>query len=98
MAFNKDKSEAAKSMFTSSVKGFANVAAVGVTFVTTPLVFELTKGWVHGFTARNYGPEWTDVTGPAWFVILAAANFFGARASLATALVFGGFALAARIF
>lgn len=98
MAFNKDKSETAKSIFTSSVTGLANVAAFAAAFLATPAIYGLSADWIGDFTAKNYGPEWSDITDPIWFVTVALTTFFVARASISTVLVMGGFAIAARFF
>tara|TARA_R110001606_G_scaffold399304_1_gene584237 strand:+ start:13736 stop:14032 length:297 start_codon:yes stop_codon:yes gene_type:complete len=98
MAFNKDKSEAAKSIFTSSVTGLANVAAFAAAFLATPAIYGLSSEWMNDFTAKNYGPEWSDITDPIWFVVIALTTFFVARASISTVLVMGGLAIAARFF
>lgn len=87
---------AAQSIFMSSIKGFANTAAVAVTFFTVPPLYGRTVEWVSEFTARHYGYEFTDLAGFAWFVIVACLVFFTARASISTLLVMGGIAVAVR--
>lgn len=93
---NKDR-EAARSIFTSSIKGLANVGAAGVAFFATPETYGATVGWVREFTARNYGYGWSDVTDIAWFLLLAFLTFFVARASVSTLLMVGGLAIASRL-
>ena len=53
---------ATQSLFMSSIKGFANTAAVAVTFFTVPPVYGRSVDWVVSFTARHYGTEFTDLT------------------------------------
>lgn len=88
--------EATRSIFMSSIEGLANTGAVAVTFLTTPQVFSATNNWIRAYTAYHYGPEFTDIVGFAWFVIVAFFVFFIARASFSTMLVMGGLAIAVR--
>ena len=90
--------EAGRSVFVGSVKGIANVGAVAVAFVATPKAYGLTIDWIRDYTTNNYGPGWTDITDPIWFLIVAGFVFFTARASVATLLIMGGLAIATRIF
>lgn len=87
---------AAQSIFMSSIKGFANTAAVAVTFFTVPTLHGRSVDWVSHFTARHYGAEFTDLAGFAWFVIMTFLVFFTARASISTLFVMGGLAVAVR--
>lgn len=88
--------QAGRSIFMSSVTGLANVLAVVVAFFATPVAYNRTVGWVQGFTAGNYGPGFEDITAFIWWLIVALLIFFFARASISTALVMGGLAIAAR--
>jgi len=94
---NRDKHrEASQSIFMSSVKGLANTGAVVATFFIAPLLYAQSVEWIRIFTARHYGPEWTDLSDVAWFVLVALLTFFVARASVSTLLVMGGLAVATR--
>jgi hypothetical protein len=80
----------------SSVIGLANTLAVVATFLGAPPLYGQTIGWVQEFTARNYGYGFADATAIAWGVTCGCLVFFIARASISTALVLGGLALATR--
>jgi len=67
-----------------------------VTFFGAPPLYSNTVGAIHEFTARHYGFGFQDITSIVWGVICAALIFFISRASISTALVMGGIALATR--
>ena len=90
--------EAGQSIFMSSVTGLANTLAVIVTFLCAPLLYGRTVGWIQGFVTNNYGYGWSDITAVLWALVTACLVFFISRASISTALVFGGLALATRLF
>jgi uncharacterized membrane protein len=90
------QSQAGRSIFMSSVIGLSNVIAVVVAFFATPVAYERTVGWVQRFTASHYGYGFEDITAFVWWLIVALLIFFSARASISTALVMGGLAVAAR--
>lgn len=97
--FDNAKHKAAgQSIFMSSVTGLANTLAVLTTFMGAPPLYGSTVGWVQEFTSNNYGYGYEDITAFAWGVTCAALVFFISRASISTALVMGGLALATRIF
>ena len=89
---------AGQSIFMGSVVGLANTLAVITTFVGAPPLYGKTVGWVQDFTAHHYGYGFEDLTALVWGVTCAALVFFISRASISTALVMGGLALATRIF
>ena len=91
-----NQSEAARSIFMSSVKGLANTGAVAAAFFLTPLLYGQSVGWIRDFTVRYYGHELAGLTDFVWFVLVALLTFFVARASMATLLVMGGLAVATR--
>lgn len=88
--------QAGRSIFMSSIVGLSNIIAVIVTFFATPLAYGHSVGWVQRFTSRHYGYGFEDITAFVWWMIVALLIFFGARASISTALVMGGLAIAAR--
>lgn len=90
--------EAPQSVFMSSVKGLANTGAVVATFFAVPPLYSGTAGWIEAYTARHYGPEFTELTSLAWYGLIALLTFFVARASLSTLLVIGGLTIATRFF
>lgn len=87
-----------RSVFMSSVHGLANTLAVVVTFFGTPALYGRTIQWVQSYTASNYGYGLEDLVALAWGCVCAALVFFVSRASISTALVMGGLALATRFF
>ena len=93
---NKKDGEATRNVFMSSIHGLANTLAVVVTFLGTPALYGRTIGWVQSYTASNYGYGMHDFVGLAWGCACAALVFFVSRASISTALVMGGLALATR--
>jgi hypothetical protein len=97
--FDNQKHKAAgQSIFMSSVTGLANTLAVVTTFMGAPPLYGGTVGWVQDFTSNHYGYGFEDLTAFVWGVVCAALVFFISRASISTALVMGGLALATRIF
>lgn len=90
------QNQAGRSIFMSSVIGLSNVIAVVVAFFATPVAYNRTVGWVQNFTASHYGYGFEDITAFVWWLIVALLIFFFARASISTALVMGGLAIAAR--
>ena len=95
--FNQQKyQQAGQSIFMSSITGLANLIAAVVTFLGTPPLYSNTVDWVQRFTALHYGYGWQDITAVAWFLICAGIVFFVSRASISTALIMGGLAIATR--
>lgn len=90
------QNEAARSIFMSSIKGFANTGAVAVAYVLTPLLYAESVGWIRAYTAIHYGRDLVDLVDLIWFALVALLTFFVARASVATLLVTGGLAIATR--
>ena len=88
--------DAGRSVFLGSVKGLANTAAAAAAFFGTPLVYSETVGWVQDFTYRHYGADLVGLVQIGWFGIVGFAVFFVARASIGTAIVMGGTAIAIR--
>lgn len=93
---NQHHDQASRSIFMSSVIGLSNIVAVLVAFFATPVAYTASLGWVQRFTTRHYGYGFEDITAFVWWIIVALLIFFGARASISTALVMGGLAIAAR--
>ena len=88
--------QASRSVFMSSIVGLSNIIAALVTFFTVPVAYSNSIVFVQRFTSRHYGYGFEDITAVCWWIIVALLIFFGARASISTALVMGGLALAAR--
>ncbi len=89
--------EAGNNLFMSSIIGLANILAALAAFLGTPPVYSKTVSWVQRYTANHYGYELVDLISFGWWIICALLIFFIARASVGTALVMGGLAIAARL-
>ena len=98
MLSNEKHKAAGQSIFMSSVTGLANTLAVVTTFIGAPPLYGKSVGLVQDFTSNNYGHGYEDITAFAWGITCAALVFFISRASISTALVMGGLALATRMF
>lgn len=92
----KKHQEAGRSIFMSSIQGLANTLALLITFLGAPPLYSNTIGWVRVFVAHHYGYGMEGVTAIVWGGVCAALVFFISRASISTALVMGGIALATR--
>ena len=92
-----DQKEAAANVFASAVKWVANIVAVIVTFLLTPLAYGGTAGWIKVYAMNHYGYDVAEPAAFIWGILLAAAIFFMSRATLATAITMGGLAIAARM-
>jgi len=87
-----------KGIYEKSIKSIANLSAIVAAFFATGPLYSLSIGWVLGFSTSQYGDEVNWVVQVFWFVVVALSTFAIARATIATAITIGGFALAARIF
>ncbi|MBU1210180.1 MAG: hypothetical protein KJ587_02785 [Alphaproteobacteria bacterium] len=83
-------------VFMSSVEALANILAFVAAFFATPEVFGRTVGWVVTYTAARYGTGFEDFTAFGWFAVTGLLIFFGARATISTAIVAAGLAVAVR--
>ncbi len=95
---NKTQKEAAKGVFTSSAALLANVLAFALAFLGTGPIYKVSVGPVTNFAVSQYGAAMADITAIIWAVIVALSVFAFARATLATAIMLGALALAARFF
>ena len=91
-----DHRQKRQQVFMSSVEWLANLFALLAAFFLTPEIYVRTVNWIVNYTASRYGAGFEDITAFAWFVVTALVVFFTARATLATAIVAGGLALATR--
>ncbi len=96
MAGNQNQAAAGRNLFMSSVTGLANTVAVTVTFFGAPQLWQRSVGYVRDITFQTYGASLVDFAAFAWFVICAALVFYISRASIGTALIFGGMAIVSR--
>lgn len=88
--------EKRQQVFMNSVEGFANVMAFIAAFFLTPEIFVRTIGFVSSYTAHRYGADLVDFVGFVWFVAVALLTFFMARATVTTAIVAAGLAIATK--
>lgn len=89
--------EAGQNILMSSLAGLANVLSVVAAFLLTPKVHGWTVDWVVEYVTEEYGHSWSALTSFAWFVIVGLTIFFGSRATIGTALIFGGMAIITRL-
>lgn len=93
---NPNHAAAGRNTFMSSVTGLANTVAVVVTFFGAPQLWQRSVGYVQDMTYQTYGAGWADFVSLAWFLICVSFVFFVSRASIGTALIFGGLAIVTR--
>lgn len=84
-------------VFMSSVEWIANLIALLAAFLLTPEIWARSVDWVVSYTAARYGPGFEPAVTIGWFVMVAMLTFFTSRATLTTAIVAGGLALATRL-
>lgn len=96
MLGNDKHAQAGRGIFMDSAVGLANVLAVVVSFLGTPVVFGKTVSWVQELTAAQYGHGYHDLIAFGWFCICALLLFYFARMSIGTAIIFGALAIATR--
>lgn len=96
MAGTGNYAAAGKNIFMSSITLLANTAAVTCTFFLTPFIYNRSIGFVQNTTYQVYGGGWADFIGIAWFGICGCLVFAISRASIGTALIFGGLAIITR--
>lgn len=92
----KDHQGKRQQVFMSSVEALANLFALLATFLLTPEIYARTDHWIIAYTASRYGAGFEEFTSIVWFAMTGLLVFFTARATLATAIVAGGLALATR--
>lgn len=85
-------------IFTSSLNGLSNLAAVVMTFLTLPFFNDLTRGLIVQFTIRNYGHDMVDLVTLAWYGACMLVLFFAWRGLISTALLLLSGKLVSRFF
>lgn len=83
-------------VFMDSVEALSNILAFITAFLMTPEVYARTVNWVVRFTSSRYGAGFEDLVQLAWFAVMALLIFFLSRATLSTAIVAAGLAIAVR--
>jgi hypothetical protein len=87
-----------RSAFMSAVEGFATVAAGIAAFLLTPELHFRTVGFITHVATERYGAgEFVDLVSFVWFIAMGLLTFFAARATLATAIVAAGLAVATKL-
>lgn len=89
--------QAGQKLFMSSVIGLANVLAFAAAFLGGPALYNYTAPLVLEITYQTYGGEIITFVKLAWHGACYLLIFFIARATVGTALVFGGLAIATRL-
>ncbi len=88
----------AKSLYEKSVRLIAEIGAVVVSFFATGPLYSLSVNWVVGFAQKQYGHGWETLTEIFWFLVVSLSIYAFARATVATLITVGGFALWAKFF
>ncbi len=91
-----DQRQKRQQFFMTNIEALANILAFVTAFIATPEVYARTVVWVVNFTAHRYGEGYEGFTAIGWFVVTGLLIFFGARATLATAILAAGLTLAVR--
>ncbi len=89
---------AAKGVYEKSVQSIANLSAVVAAFFATGPLYAVSIDWVLSFTANQYGDGFEWAVQAFWFLVTALSTYALARATIATVITIGGFALASKIF
>lgn len=89
-------SDKSKTIFMQSVEALANLSAFVAAFFLAPEVYVRTIAFVIEYTRQRYGYGFDEPVMLVWFVVVTLIVFFGARATIATAIVAGGLTLASR--
>lgn len=93
-----DQRNRQRSVFISAVEGFATVAAGIAAFLLTPELHFRTVDFITRIAAERYGAgQFVNLVSFAWFVAMGFLTFFAARATLATAIVAAGLAVATKL-
>lgn len=96
MLKNFNHAQAGQNTFMSSVVGLANVLALVAAFLGGPTVYQHTGPFVMKLTYQTYGGEIIGLAKLAWYCISYLLVYFVARATIGTALIFGGLAIVTR--
>lgn len=88
--------QAGQNLFMSSVTGLANVLAFIAAFLGGPTLYYVTAPYVLELTYQTYGGEIIGLAKMVWYGLSYLLIFFVARATIGTALIFGGLAIVIR--
>lgn len=98
MTMKNNYQQASRSIFMSSMFWFANVAAAAATFFAAGPAYQFSIPWVRDFTIAQYGYAMAGLVEWVWWLIIIGLLFTTSRASIATLIVTGALAVAARLF
>lgn len=93
---NSKHAQAGQNLFMSSVTGLANVLAFIAAFLGGPTFYYHTAPYVLELTYQTYGGEFIGLAKLVWYGLSYLLIFFVARATIGTALIFGGLAIVTR--
>ncbi|ALG91166.1 MULTISPECIES: hypothetical protein [Actibacterium] len=93
---NKNHAQAGQNIFMSSVTGLANLLALIAAFFGGPILWKYTIVYVRTLTFQTYGDGLIGLASVTWYGLSFLLVFFVARASVGTALIFGGLAIITR--
>lgn len=96
MAGTTNHAAAGKNVFMSSVTGLANVLAFIAAFLGGPALFNLSGPFIMEMTYQTYGEEILGIAYMVWYATCYLLVFFVSRATIGTALIFGGLAIITR--
>jgi hypothetical protein len=75
----KSPSAPQRSGFAQSLDGVANVVAIIAVFFASPMLFQVSIGWVQNYASTQYGPAWINITTLLWAIISAAVVYWTVR-------------------
>jgi hypothetical protein len=85
------------SFFMRSLEGLAKAIGLIVAFLVTPPFYGVTVGWVQNYMAYHYGRGIEGLAGLVWFFLIAFFTYHFSKATIGTALLFGGLGIAMRL-
>ena len=88
--------KAGQNLFMASVTGLANVLALVAAFLGGPTLYQYTGPYILELTYQAYGNELVDLAKLVWYGLSYMLVYFVARATIGTALIFGGLAIVTR--
>ncbi len=93
---NTNHAKAGQNLFMSSVTGLANVLAFVAAFLGGPTLYYYSAPFVLELTYQTYGSGIIELAKLVWYGLCYLLIFFVARATIGTALIFGGLAIVTR--
>ena len=93
---NPNHAQAGQNLFMSSVTGLANVLAFVAAFLGGPTMYHYSAPIIIDLIYQTYGGEIIGLAKLVWYGLCYLLIFYTARATLGTALIFGGAAIVTR--